>query len=108
VEVERGDARDLEPRFPRGTLCANPPYGERLMARSPAGGAPGAEARAQRRKLEGFYRGLAQMLSRHHGWSAVLLSGSPLLERALPVRAEVDHRLWNGPLEVHLLRLRIP
>ena len=109
VTVERGDARELEPRFPRGTLCTNPPYGERLMARGPAGGAPGgAEARAQQRKLEGFYRGLAQMLSRHRGWSAVLLSGSPLLERALPVRPEVDHRLWNGPLEVHLLRLRIP
>jgi putative N6-adenine-specific DNA methylase len=115
VEVERGDARELRPRFPQGTLCTNPPYGERLMARGR--GRPGreerpppeaAEARASRRRLEGFYRGLGDMLARHAGWSAVLLSGSPLLERALPARPQVDHRLWNGPLEVHLLRLRIP
>ncbi|HSN92693.1 MAG TPA: THUMP domain-containing protein [Anaeromyxobacteraceae bacterium] len=112
VEVERGDARDLEPRFPRGTLCTNPPYGERWMARGPEragrGAAGAADERAGRRKLEGFYRGLGEMLARHHGWTAVLLSGSPLLERALPARPEVDHRLWNGPLEVHLLRLGIP
>jgi len=38
----------------------------------------------------------------------VLLSGNPLLERAIPLRPEVDHRLWNGPLEAHLLKYRIP
>jgi putative N6-adenine-specific DNA methylase len=48
------------------------------------------------------------MLARHSGWTAILLSGSPLLERAVPLRPEIDHRLWNGPLEVHLLRYRIP
>jgi putative N6-adenine-specific DNA methylase len=48
------------------------------------------------------------MLGRHSGWTAILLSGSPLLERAIPLRPEVDHRLWNGPLEVHLLKYRIP
>jgi putative N6-adenine-specific DNA methylase len=121
VEISAGDARDLVPRFPPGTLCANPPYGERLMgersgregdrgrSRAPREGAPRPDAeRLQRRKLEGFYRGLAEMLARHHGWSAVLLSGSPLLERAIPLRPEIDHRLWNGPIEAHLLRYRIP
>ena len=62
----------------------------------------------QEKKLAGFYRGLAEMLARHSGWTAVLLSGNPLLERAMPLRAEIDHRLWNGPLEVHLLKYRIP
>ena len=66
------------------------------------------DARVQQKKLQGFYRGLAEMLGRHSGWTAILLSGSPLLERAIPLRAEIDHRLWNGPLEVHLLRYRIP
>jgi putative N6-adenine-specific DNA methylase len=66
------------------------------------------EARVQQKKLQGFYRGLAEMIQRHSGWTAILLSGSPLLERAIPLRAEVDHRLWNGPLEVHLLKYRVP
>jgi len=131
VLVEQGDARDLAPRFPEGTLAANPPYGERLMGgrngaegrRARASGAreerhgaaasSGAkaregDARVQQRKLQGFYRGLAEMLARHSGWTAILLCGNPLLERAIPLRPEVDHRLWNGPLEVHLLRYRIP
>ncbi len=114
VRIEQGDARDLSPSFPRGTLASNPPYGERLMGGE--GRAPGREARkaaegldrVQGKKLLGFYRGLAEMLGRHGGWTALLLCGNPLLERAIPLRPEVDHRLWNGPLEVHLLRYRIP
>ncbi len=107
VEVEAGDARKLEPRFPSGTLASNPPYGSRLMGPDGAGAAP-EDARIRGKKLQGFYAGIAEMLARHHGWTAVLLSGSPLLERAIPFRPEVDHRLWNGPLEVHLLKYRIP
>jgi 23S rRNA (guanine2445-N2)-methyltransferase len=123
VEVERGDARELDPRWPAGTLVANPPYGERLMSgredaarggggpsRGGAGARPRDEAaaRVQQKKLAGFYRGLADMIGRHRGWTAVLLSGSPLLEHAIRLRPEVDHRLWNGPIEAHLLRYRVP
>jgi putative N6-adenine-specific DNA methylase len=103
VRVEQGDARDLSPRFPRGTIVSNPPYGERLMGE---GATP--DARVQAKKLAGFYRGLAEMLARHSGWSAVLLSGNPELARAMKLEPEIDHRLWNGPLEVRLLRWRIP
>ncbi len=106
VAVEEGDARESEPRFAPGTIASNPPYGERLMAAK--GDAGAGEARVHDKKLQGFYRGLAEMIGRHHGWSVILLSGSPLLERAIPIRPEVDHRLWNGPLEVHLLKYRIP
>jgi putative N6-adenine-specific DNA methylase len=106
VLVEQGDARDLVPRFAAGTIAANPPYGERLMGGA-ADPSPG-DARVQAKKLQGFYRGLAEMLARHSGWTALLLCGNPLLERAIPLRAEIDHRLWNGPLEVHLLKYRIP
>jgi putative N6-adenine-specific DNA methylase len=134
VTVEQGDARDLTPIAAEGTIVANPPYGERLMgggkegggeqrrarrgappgrgtadpARAPRVGPSGAEARTQVRKLEGFYRGLAEMLGRHGGWTAVLLSGNPALQRAIPLSPEIDHRLWNGPLEVRLLRYRLP
>lgn len=106
VAVEQGDARELVPRFGPGTLAANPPYGERLMGGRPEASA--GEARVQEKKLQGFYRGLAEMLARHSGWTVLLLSGNPLLARAVGLRAEIDHRLWNGPLEVHLLKYRIP
>ncbi len=100
VAIERGDVRDLAPDATEGTICTNPPYGERLMG--------GAGDAVQRRKLSGFYRGFAEALRRHHGWTAVILSGNPALEGAVGLRPEIDHRLWNGPLETHLLRWRIP
>jgi putative N6-adenine-specific DNA methylase len=112
IRIEGGDARELAPEAPAGTLASNPPYGERLMS---GPGARGEDAprdprqeRTQARKLEGFYRGLAEMIARHHGWTALLLSGNSLLEHVIGVRPEIDHRLWNGPLEVRLLRWRIP
>jgi len=109
LTIARADARDLAPLAARGTLVTNPPYGERLGTARRGGedGAPPAVDPVAAKKLEGFYRGLAEMLARHSGWTAVLLSGNPSLERAIPLRPEVDHRLWNGPLEVHLLKYRI-
>jgi putative N6-adenine-specific DNA methylase len=117
LEIAQADARDLAPLAAEGTLVSNPPYGERLggirQAREERAGGPRrerppADARVAEKKLAGFYRGLAEMLVRHSGWTAVLLSGNPLLERTLPLRPEIDHRLWNGPIEAHLLRYRIP
>jgi len=121
IRFELGDAREIapEPGMPPGTICANPPYGERLMEVGAADGGqrrrragPAAppdrrEAAVARRKLEGLYRGFAEALGRFHGWRAVLLSGSPLLAEAMSGRAEIAHRLWNGPIEVRLLRYRI-
>jgi putative N6-adenine-specific DNA methylase len=126
--IEQGDARDLLPAHATGTICTNPPYGERLggVGERP----PGPERRRTGRdhgprrreqvevhaedprvadkKLAGFYRGFSEMLARHPGWTAVILSGNDALQRAIPWRPEIDHRLWNGPLEVHLLRYIIP
>ena len=112
VEISKADARDLAPIAAEGTLCSNPPYGERLGAGAPPGhrtrgDAPPPPDPVATKKLAGFYRGLAEMLDRHAGWSAVLLSGNPLLQRAIPRKPEIDHRLWNGPLEVHLLRYQL-
>jgi putative N6-adenine-specific DNA methylase len=106
VAIEQADARDLAPSVEAGAIVSNPPYGERLGGGRE--GASAAEARVSDKKLAGFYRGLSAMIERHHGWTAVLLSGNPLLERAIPLRPEVDHRLWNGPLETHLLKYRVP
>ncbi len=111
LAIAKADARDLTPIAGEGTLVSNPPYGERLggkgrRMRGEEPPAPGQAAVAEK-KLAGFYRGLSEMLARHRGWTVVLLSGNPLLQRAIAARPEVDHRLWNGPLEVHLLRYRI-
>ncbi len=111
LTIAKADARDLQPIADEGTLVSNPPYGERLGGKGRRGSAdepptPG-QAIVAEKKLAGFYRGLAEMLARHRGWTVVLLSGNPLLQRAIPAQPEVDHRLWNGPLEVHLLRYRI-
>jgi putative N6-adenine-specific DNA methylase len=94
VRIAAADAREARPSSGSGTVCTNPPYGERV------GGQP--------LQLAGFYRGLGEALRRFHGHSAVILSGNPLLERHLGLKPEWSHRLWNGPLEVNLLRYRIP
>lgn len=133
IRFEQGDVRDLapDPALGPGTVCTNPPYGERLMGRraperargdarrgastrrGPSAGERDEEARGGRErhvdelKLRGLYRGMAEALARFHGWRVVLLSGSPLLEQAMPTRPQISHRLWNGPLEVALLAYRI-
>ncbi|HVP65632.1 MAG TPA: THUMP domain-containing protein [Anaeromyxobacteraceae bacterium] len=94
VAWAEADARDAVPPAAAGTLCTNPPYGERLGARP--------------LQLAGFYRGLGEAFRRFSGWDLVLLSGNPLLEREMGLRPEYSHRLWNGPLEVRLLRYRVP
>jgi putative N6-adenine-specific DNA methylase len=126
--IEQGDARDLVPAHGTGTLCTNPPYGERLGGVGERLERPGSERRGRdhglrrreqvevrdedprvaEKKLAGFYRGFAEMLGRHPGWTAVILSGNDALQRAIPWRPQIDHRLWNGPLEVHLLRYTVP
>ena len=95
VELVVAEARTIEPFGDGGgTICTNPPYGERI------GGQP--------LQLAGFYRGLTEAFRRFHGWSVLVLSGNPLLERNLGMKPEWSHRLWNGPLEVNLIRCRIP
>jgi putative N6-adenine-specific DNA methylase len=100
VRIERRDARKVEPFAEAGTICANPPYGERLAGE--------VDGRSNRLQLAGLYRGLVESFERFRGWEVVLLSGSPLLERELRRKPEISHRLWNGPLEVRMLKYRVP
>ena len=92
LTFELADAAALERRWETGTVCTNPPYGERL----------------QPRDLEKVYRDFGRALQRLGGWSVIVLSGSPLFSRALPWKPAISHRLFNGPLEVRLLRYEIP
>jgi len=108
ITIEQGDARRLDLQGTPGTIATNPPYGERLMSDPASKGRSGGRTDTETLKLRGFYRGLAEMFDRQHGWTALLLAGNPFLAEAMSGKAEVDHRLWNGPLEIHLLRYRIP
>jgi putative N6-adenine-specific DNA methylase len=94
VAISLADARTATPFGDAGTICTNPPYGERI------GGQP--------LQLAGFYRGLGETFQRFHGWSVLVLSGNPLLERNVGMKPEWTHRLWNGPLEVNLVRWLVP
>lgn len=91
ISFEVGDLTTLVPRAPAGTLCTNPPYGERLEA-----GNAGDDLRS-------LYSSIARTLDRMRGWRAVFLAGNPALVQALGRKPAISHRLWNGPLEARLL-----
>ncbi|MBN2573547.1 MAG: RNA methyltransferase [Deltaproteobacteria bacterium] len=91
ITFEVGDFTTLAPREPAGTLCTNPPYGERLEV-----GDAGTDVRR-------LYAGIARTLDRMRGWRAVFLAGNPALAQALGRKPAVVHRLWNGPIEARLL-----
>jgi len=104
ITFELAEARDITPRWPEGNVVVNPPYGERLM------GTTDDERRAehvQTLKLAGLYRGLAESFEKMAGWGVVVLSGNPLWTREMRKKPVISHRLFNGPLEVRLLRYEI-
>ena len=65
---------------------------------------PAGQEHVQGLKLAGLYRGLGQMFERFAGWGVVVLSGSPVWAHEVRRKAIISHRLFNGPLEVRLLR----
>jgi putative N6-adenine-specific DNA methylase len=88
ITFERADVAALEHRWPVATLATNPPYGERLK---PV-------------ELDALYTSMGRAFERLSGWRVIILCGNPALERAIRRKPTVFHRLWNGPLEVRLLR----
>lgn len=127
---EVADVREISPRWPAGNLVTNPPYGERLMGEAaasssspparptgppalrpdgqPAWDAATRDAHVQQLKLAGLYRGMSEALERFRGWGIVILSGNPMWTQEMRRRPSISHRLFNGPLEVRLLRYDIP
>ena len=93
IEFEQRDARDLAPLPARCQLFTNPPYGERLGAKT--------------LQLKGLFRQLGEsFVALPKGHSLVALAGTPLLEQAfaeLSLRPWLRHSLFNGPLEAKLL-----
>jgi putative N6-adenine-specific DNA methylase len=91
ITFEVADVANLVARAPAGSLCTNPPYGERLE--SPASGAD----------VERLYAAMGRSFDKLPGWRAVCLSGNPVLAKMLNRRPTISHRLFNGPLDVRLL-----
>jgi 23S rRNA G2445 N2-methylase RlmL len=91
LTFEVGDIASLRGRTGPGTLCANPPYGERL------------EAAAKGGDVARLYGTVARAMAGLPGWRVVLLAGNPLLPKAVHRKPAISHRLWNGPLEARLL-----
>jgi putative N6-adenine-specific DNA methylase len=92
ITFERADVAALQRRWPAATLATNPPYGERLKPEA----------------LAGLYRSMARAFDRLAGWRVIVLSGNPQWTREMRRKPAVTHRLWNGPLEVRLLRYDLP
>ncbi len=91
IDFRLADVGDLIPVGDAGTVCTNPPYGERLDP-------PAASA-----DIDRLYQAIARAFDRMPGWRAVCLSGNPLFAKALHRRPAISHRLFNGPLETRLL-----
>ena len=76
-----------------GLVLVNPPYGERL---------------GEVESLRLLYAELGVVLrERFSGWHAGLLTGNPALGREIKLEARRTHRLFNGPIEVRLLRFEV-
>jgi putative N6-adenine-specific DNA methylase len=91
IELQQQDARNLIPLPPHCQLFVNPPYGERL------GG--------KHLQLQGLYRGFGEAYAPFvEELPLIVLSGTPLFEQAFGHRVWWRHPLYNGPIEVHLLR----
>jgi 23S rRNA G2445 N2-methylase RlmL len=91
IAFDIADVAALSPHEAAGTICTNPPYGERLESSS-AGG-----------DVQRLYGSMARAFDRMIGWRAACLAGNPMLAKALKRKPLVSHRLYNGPLEARLL-----
>lgn len=95
ITLERRELRDAAPPqdVGPGLVLTNPPYGVRL-------GDEGA--------LVPLYETLGDVLRRGFlGYRAGVFTGSPPLARAVGLRAEAKHALYNGPIECRLLDIPI-
>ena len=86
VRFERADA--LTRDYPTaGILCANPPYGERMLEQE------------QARQL---IRGLGRRAAELPGWRMYLISSDEEFERCFGRRADKRRKLYNGMLKCNL------
>ena len=81
------DARHFDRSTDGGVLCANPPYGERLM---------------ERQEAEELYRAFGRAVKGVSGWGIHILSSHPRFESLFGARAQKRRRLYNGMIPCQL------
>jgi len=90
IDLKISDVLDLPPPTPLGTIITNPPYGERL---------------GEADDLADWYPLLGDWLKQHFsGWDAWIISGDPLLPKAIGLKASRRVPLFNGQIETRFLK----
>ena len=81
IRFSVADARRFSLSAERGTLCANPPYGERMLEKKEAGE---------------LYRDFGAALRKTSGWRCHIISSHPNFEQCFGRSADKRRRLYNG------------
>ncbi len=87
ISFSVADARELGRNGTRGVLCANPPYGERLL---------------EKREAEELMRSFGAAMGRLSGWDVHILSSMESLENLYGRKADKRRRLYNGMIPCQL------
>ncbi|MCA1978580.1 MAG: THUMP domain-containing protein [Thiobacillus sp.] len=93
IELKVSDALDLKAPTPVGTIITNPPYGERI---------------GDAKDLAEWYPLLGDWLKQNFaGWEAWIISGDPLLPKAIGLKASRRIPLFNGQIETRFLLYKL-
>lgn len=88
VHFSQKALRDCQAEAPQGLLIGNPPYGERL---------------GEMTALIPLYQQLGLTMAQSFpGWQAAMITSSPMLAKAIGLRANKQYTLFNGALECKL------
>lgn len=93
IELKVSDVLDLKAPTPIGTIVTNPPYGERI---------------GEAEDLAEWYPLLGDWLKQNFaGWEAWIISGDPLLPKAIGLKASRRIPLFNGQIETRFLQYKL-
>ena len=87
IEFAVADARRFDRKTENGILCANPPYGERLMEKQEAGE---------------LYRSFGETMEKNPNWSTYIISSHETFESCYGRKADKRRRLYNGMIPCQL------
>ena len=83
IDFRQGDAVRLPLPCDKGTICCNPPYGERML---------------EQQSAQRLYHALGRHLRYADGWKKVIISSEPEFERCYGFKADKKRKLYNGRL----------